>query len=241
MMNNKFTLLIILICFVNSIANGQIQKNDSIANDSSKVLPKENIVDSHTGVDSDGIKGLHMANNNKDTIIVGNNRMKIDTSQINTKKKGNPVVATLCSMVIPGLGQAYNKKYWKIPIIYSLFGAMYYFAQNNHQKYKDFKFAYKNFDTDKKPIWVTENIKSDYLKSRMEFYKRNRNFNIIIGSIFYLLNILDANVDAHLMDFDVGSDLSLRVEPELNYMYNETNKSDLPNFGMKFVFTLKSK
>ncbi len=232
-MSNRFILIISILCCINGIAISQVTSQDSTYSDSLKMVGKEKL-----STDNEVINNNEGTVQFTDTIIEAESVVEFDSTRVNTKKKGKPVVATLCSMAVPGLGQAYNRKYWKIPIIYSLFGTMYYFAMNNHQKYKDFKFAYKNFETDEKPLWVTENIKADYLKERMELYKRNRNFNIIIGVIVYLLNILDANVDAHLMDFDVGNDLSFRLEPNVDYIYSETNIPSSPNFGLKFVLTL---
>ncbi len=238
-MSNKLSLLFLLIFVGYNLVLAQ-EKTDS----TNLKLPKKQAVkkkNSRTKSKSDVavVKQVDDLTLIGDTIVTnGDKNILIDTTT-NMRKKGNPVVATLCSMVVPGLGQAYNKKYWKIPIIYTIFGSMYFFARNNHQKFKDFKFAYKNFETDQKPVWVRENVKADYLKNRMEFYKRNRNFNIIVGSIFYLLNILDANVDAHLMDFDVGDDLSLRVAPNMGIICKNT--SQINNFGLKFVITINKK
>lgn len=155
------------------------------------------------------------------------------------KKKTKPAVAALCSMVVPGLGQAYNGKYWKIPIVYSTLGFMYFMSADSHRRYTEFKSAYKYWDNpNKRPSWVNENHEKDYMKKRMEYYKRQRDLNIIVGVIAYLLNILDANVDAHLMNFDVSEDLSLKIEPELNFLqannFNQTNST----FGLKFVISL---
>ncbi len=244
-MSNKFLQFTLLLFFIGKIAVAQEKPDkDTLQTDRTSLqLQTKQLADkdrSKSQAKSDTVVLLEDADIfdlSDDTIVAENSKKQIDTTSY-TRKKGNPVVATLCSTLVPGLGQAYNKKYWKIPIIYTIFGSMYFFARNNHQKYKDFKFAYKHFENKElKPIWVKENVKVDYLKKKMEFYKRNRNFNIIVGGIFYLLNILDANVDAHLMDFDVGDDLSLRIEPDMNYnMY--TNNSKIPNFGLKFVFAI---
>ncbi len=243
-MRNKFIQFTLLLLIIGNIAISQEQsKKDKLQTDSISLKSQKTKLADNDSINSKVKPDTTLSNNADvlelagDTVIADTPKLQIDTTSY-VRKKGNPVAATLCSMVVPGLGQAYNKKYWKIPIIYTIFGSMYFFARNNHQKYKDFKFAYKHFKDEKlKPIWVRENVKEDYLKNRMNFYKRNRNFNIIIGGIVYLLNILDANVDAHLMDFDVSDDLSLRVEPDMNYnMY--TNHSRTPNFGLKFVLAI---
>ncbi len=244
-MNNKFSIFILLLLFVANnciIAQIEPEKRASETDSTNFKLVSEEKELSNSGETNKN--DVVVVENFDDSTFLANQlytnagkQVIIDTSTVG--KKGNPLVATLCSVALPGLGQAYNKKYWKIPIIYTIFGSMYFFARNNHQKYKDFKFAYKNFETKQKPVWVRENVKSSYLKSRMNLYKRNRNFNIIVGGIFYLLNILDANVDAHLMDFDVSDDLSMRVEPDMNFMLQ--NNAKIPNFGLKFVFAVNTK
>ncbi len=247
-MSNKITLLVFLVCFINHALFSQVVGQDSLKIDSLMNVPEQKKLEKGDSIKSNA-KHLskkakdvdNMPETLKDSIRQNAVAAKSDTLSLsdNNPKRGNPVVATLCSTFVPGLGQAYNKKYWKIPIIYSVFGTMYFLASVNNQKYKDFKYAYINYKTDLQPVWVTENVRESYLKNRMEFYKRNRNFNIIIAGVFYLLNILDANVDAHLMDFDVGMDLSLRIEPEFEFM--NVDNSKYPNLGMKFVFAVNRK
>lgn len=215
--------ILALIVLTNSSVNAQI---DSLKTDSLSVKTTKGLF----------VKDSLPDASSKDTVIITD----VDTTFFIPKnRKIIPARATLYSAILPGLGQAYNGRYWKIPIIYALFGTMYYFAADNNQKYIDFKYAYQYFDTDKQPEWVNESITDkNYLKDRMEFYKRNRDFNIILGGMFYLLNILDANVDAHLMDFDVSDDLSLRIEPDLNYYQAFQKTSNISGFGIKFVLSL---
>ena len=219
------TAFIFVVVLNSDIVKAQEVSQDTLKRDTTliKELHHETLTDTIITVES------------SDTIKT----IGIDTSSfIPRKRKIIPARAALYSMILPGLGQAYNGKYWKIPIIYTVFGTMYFFAAENHQKFKDFKYAYVNFDDpDMKPIW-SENFEVATLKERMEYYKRNRDFNIIIGGLFYLLNILDANVDAHLMDFDVSDDLSLRIEPDLNYFQASQKKSNVSGFGIKFVLSL---
>ncbi|MDF1547597.1 MAG: DUF5683 domain-containing protein [Bacteroidales bacterium] len=153
--------------------------------------------------------------------------------------KKSPQRATLYSAILPGLGQAYNGKYWKIPIIYSIFSGMFFLAHDNHQKYLEFKDAYINFDDpENKPVWINSAYQKNDIKERKDFYKRNRDLNIIFGGIIYLLNILDANVDAHLMDFDIGEDLSLNVQPDMNFFQASQKDQNISGFGIKFVLSL---
>jgi len=137
-------------------------------------------------------------------------------------KKHSPHKAAMYSAVIPGLGQAYNKKYWKIPIIYGAAGAfIYYFNYNNNEYYK-FKNAYYDMEND-----ITDHFEvyysSEIVKKIKDNYRRNRDYNIIGLSAVYILNIIDATVDAHLFDYNVSDDLSFRIEPSVINSYSNQN------------------
>jgi len=134
---------------------------------------------------------------------------------------------------LPGLGQAYNRKHWKIPIIYTVFLGTFYIIEDNNFKYNKFKNAYGDFKELGAPIWQP-NITEQQLKDRKDFYRRNRDLGIIIGVMMYLMNIIDASVDANLMDFDISNDLSLSVNPEINQLIVPQQNI----FGLKFVMTL---
>jgi hypothetical protein len=131
-------------------------------------------------------------------------------------KKHYPKLATIMSAVVPGAGQAYNKKYWKIPIIYVGLGTLGYLANHNNTRYKDFKKAYSVLYTTNKDssiaLYGTDfNLNGlDYYKN---YYRRYRDLYVIFTAGLYLLNIVDANVDAHLFDFDISDDISLRITP----------------------------
>ncbi len=152
-----------------------------------------------------------------------------------TQKEWNPRKSWWMSAILPGLGQAHNKKYWKIPIIYTIFAASIYMIEDNNFKYKIYKDAYAVFDTDGPPSW-SPSITDKQLKDRKNFYRRNRDLSIILGSVFYLMNILDASVDANLMDFDISEDLSLRIEPQIEPVKISAKNS----FGLKFVISLNN-
>ncbi|MCB2220833.1 MAG: hypothetical protein KQI35_10605 [Bacteroidetes bacterium] len=128
--------------------------------------------------------------------------------------------ATLYSMVLPGLGQAYNKKYWKIPIIYGGFTVFYFLIQYNDTEYQLFKEAYyhklTNEDGSEDPVnEYEEKYDEQTLLNAKNDYRRNRDLNYILSGVWYVLNIIDAAVDAHLFSWEVDDDLSLRVEPDL--------------------------
>lgn len=131
------------------------------------------------------------------------------------KKPHSPRLATIMSAVVPGAGQVYNKKWWKLPIIYGGFAGLGYAYAFNQQEYKTYKNAYLiRVDDDSTNVDQFDGIYTDAnLLELQEFYRRNRDLAIVGAFVLYALNIIDANVDAHLFDFDVSEDLSMKVEP----------------------------
>jgi hypothetical protein len=151
-------------------------------------------------------------------------------------KKHSVGRAAIYSAVIPGLGQAYNKKYWKIPIIYAGFGVMGYFVITNNNEYNQFKEAYlyvANGET--YPIdnpYVTK-YNQTQLKDAMDYYRRNRDLSIILTGLWYTLNILEAYVDAHFFDYDISDDLTMSVKPTV---MNPALANFQPAPGLKVSF-----
>lgn len=124
--------------------------------------------------------------------------------------------ATLLSAALPGAGQFYNEKYWKIPIVYAGLGAVTYFAVENNRQYQKFLSAFlTRVDGDSTTVDEYINIypEASQLIELQDLYRRWRDLSIIIGVAVYALNILDAHVDAHLYDYNVNQDLALRLEP----------------------------
>ncbi len=149
------------------------------------------------------------------------------------KQYHSPHKATFYSAIIPGMGQAYNKKYWKIPIIYAGFGGLIYYTNYNNFVYNKYKDAYnvklriENGDstlTDNYPL-----IQPDNLLRYKEEWRRYRDLCIIGIGILYVIQIIDADVDAHLFDYDISEDLSMRVEPIMidprTIVYSGTNNA----------------
>jgi len=132
-------------------------------------------------------------------------------------KDHSPKKAVIMSAILPGLGQAYNKKYWKIPIIYGGLISLGYVVKFNNDNFQDFKKAYV-YRVDDNPNTIDKYVDrytTDNLNTLQDYYHRNRDLSAIGMTAFYLLNIIDAAVDAHLYQFElkVNDDLSLQMQP----------------------------
>ena len=133
----------------------------------------------------------------------------------------SPRKAAILSATLPGLGQVYNKKYWKIPIIYAGLLTSVYYINDNNVEYKRYKDAYlrrldNNPDNDD---FVGEYSSGDLLILK-DFYRRNREVSILCFIGTYIINVLDASVDAHLFDYDISEDISLQITPTSTANFN---------------------
>ncbi len=138
-------------------------------------------------------------------------------SSLDSTKKHSPKLAMLMSAVVPGTGQVYNKKYWKVPIIYIGGGALLYSGLFNHEKYTNFRDAYNYLYIDKTEMPGYENYTLEQLQSIKNQYRRYRDMSFIGLGVLYILNVVDAAVDGYLYDYDISDNLSLRIEPNLIY------------------------
>src|SRR5450432_3154661 len=145
----------------------------------------------------------------------------------NGKKKHDPRKATMHSLILPGWGQAYNRKYWKIPIVYAALGITGYVFNYNRVEYNKLKYAYfavinrSNADSATFPIakvdpslkyFVDANDSYSLQKYRNE-YRKDVDYSVLFFLFFWALNVVDATVDGHLRDFDVSNDLSIKIKP----------------------------
>ena len=157
----------------------------------------------------------------------------IDSSRVVKPKrdwatwKPNPQRALWLALVLPGAGQIYNRKYWKLPIFYGGFMGCIYALSWNNTMYKDYSQAYLDMvDSDPSTasynkflhlgVQITENNKARYVelfKNRKDKYRRWRDMSIIAMVAVYALSVIDAYVDAELSEFDISRDLSLKVSP----------------------------
>ena len=122
-----------------------------------------------------------------------------------------PKKAGLYSAIIPGAGQVYTKKYWKVPVIYGGLITSAYYIKENNDLYQLYKSTYlKRLDGN---ITDNFNYSDSDLITLTEYYRRNREVSALIFTITYILNIIDASVNAHMFDYDVSENLSLHLQP----------------------------
>ena len=162
-------------------------------------------------------------------VVVGNE--KFDTiNYLNTK---SPIRASLYSAILPGMGQVYNKKYWKVPIVWGLLGTGVGFVLNYDKQYKEFRGYYldKLYGNEIENPTIN-NMSARQLATIQDDRKRTRDYAIALTALVYILNILDATVDAHLYGMDKDPDLSL--QPTM--IQNPTNLQFAMGFGVSYKF-----
>ncbi len=161
--------------------------------------------------------------------------LKISVSK--QKKVLSPKKASIYAALFPGLGQVYNGKYWKLPIVYGGYAGLIYVLGWNNNNYNDYFEAYKTMskyqtvvqmskadkdylnDLFKIPYWNLNLYPSRFetfktqLNSGKDFYRRSRDMSIIMIAALHVLSIIDASVDANLFDFEINDDLSMRLNP----------------------------
>ena len=127
------------------------------------------------------------------------------------------------SSIVPGSGQFINKKFWKIPIIYSCIGTCIYFVSDNNKKYKTYKDEFLNRQNNNTQNPELTNISSQDLIVLKDYYRRNRDVSYLLLALSYFINVIDASVDRHLMTFDVNEDLSMSINNSHNSFFFELN------------------
>ncbi|MEN9489182.1 MAG: hypothetical protein RL494_1447 [Bacteroidota bacterium] len=151
-----------------------------------------------------------------------------------TTTKINPLAparAAFYSAILPGLGQAYNKKYWKIPLVFAAVGGGIYSYTWNRRKYNEYRDAYKErllFGTQSKDAFNNQATGGVYLSEAklidaQKQFQRQRDLSLLVTVALYVLNIVDANVDGHLRQFNVNGKLTVRpdiYDSNINYTQN---------------------
>ncbi len=170
----------------------------------------------------------------QDSTLHKNSDLKVITNTTQ-KTEINPLApskAAFYSAVLPGLGQAYNKKYWKIPIVYAALGTGIYFYIDNNNEYKRYRSAFKRrlagFTDDEFFGVVTD----DGLIRAQRQLRRNKEVSLLVTIGIYALNIIDANVDAHLLQYNVDDNLSLSP----HYKFNELEATSDVGLTLNFKF-----
>ncbi len=152
----------------------------------------------------------------------------------NTVKEHSPKKAVLLALALPGAGQIYNKKYWKLPIVYGGLAVSTYLIVFNHNKFKEFDKALTIRQNGGEDKYINK-YSEGYLQSITLDYRNERDRSILITGGIYLLQVVDAYVDAHLFNFDVSDDLTLNLAPTLHYDLN----SESLQTGISLNFSLR--
>jgi hypothetical protein len=135
----------------------------------------------------------------KDTVLKKTSADSLKRKFVKFEMNKSPWKAVILSAVLPGLGQFYNESYWKLPIIAAIGGSLGYYFFYNNSKYLDYRDLYANSQTPENPYG------DDRFKRLRESYRDARDQNLLYFAMFYLVNLADAYVDAHLYDFNVSS------------------------------------
>ena len=169
----------------------------------------------------------------QDTLV-----LKEDLPPVEMKIKGghSPKKATLLAL-IPGAGQAYNRKFWKMPIVYAGFGTTVYFAVTNGNDYHLYRDAYDfktgtKTDVSQQAQDEAAKYTEDNLITLRDYYRRNMELSWIITAAWYIVQIIDANVDAHFFYYDVSDDLTLQIEPQWNTIAYDNTLGYGNNIGL---------
>jgi hypothetical protein len=212
------TLPVLIICFL--CVDGHAQQKDSLPiqqKDSLRAQHKDSVIIAHDST--------IVFEKRKDTVI---------------KKVYSPKSAAIRSALLPGLGQIYNKKYWKLPIVYGALGITAYVFFDNLKTYKEYRFAYKarvlarDFKDSSlywqlKPIYQ-ELYDPESIKTARNQFRQYIDYAALVFIVFWGLNVVDATVDAHLKAFDVSPDLSLKIKPTFIPL------SNTPGISLVFSF-----
>lgn len=172
----------------------------------------------------------------KDIDTSGKSLSASDTAK--RKKKFNPKVATLRSAILPGWGQWYNKKYWKIPIVYGALGISAGVFFYNRKTYKQLRQAviYRlDSDTANDHLINPEfaNLSTESLRMYRNVFRQNIDYSVLAFLVLWGLNVVDATVDAQLKGFNVSPDITMKIRPSLNYPGTGA--------GVSLVFSLRDK
>lgn len=231
-------------------SDSNLQKEEAVMPGSGTPLSEEEVKEDFV------IKGDSLVITKRDTIPFINSPDSLALAEVPVDSLGgdgkplrvfnpDPNRAVWLSALFPGLGQIYNRRYWKVPIVVGGFMGITYAMSWNGRMLTDYTKAYRDaMDNDPNtksymkfypPNTKEEDINMDWLrktlKSKKDYFRRNRDLSIICMVGLYLLCMVDAYVDASLAHFDISPDLSMNVYPALI----EPNKNGLPSFGVQWA------
>lgn len=169
---------------------------------------------------------------NDSLILVYDKKEKSKTFKSNPFDANAPAKAAFFSAVLPGLGQAYNGSYWKIPIVYGALGTSIFFYVDSSNKYNDYRDAYKRRLAGYQDDQFFGLLSEDDLINAQKLFRQNRDFSLMFTIGFYILNIIDANVEAHLNQFNISEDLSISPSQIRNISTGQNA------FGLSFQLNL---
>ena len=145
-----------------------------------------------------------------------------------------PGKATLYSLLLPGLGQAYNGEYWKIPIYLGGMGAAYYFYNTNNINYQRYRRIYK--EASNKDVPYTGPITSEQALYYRDVFRRYRDYSVLAIALVYLLQVIDANVFSYMHDFEIVDDMAFEVKPAVIMPDTQLAFNPAPAFGVSVGF-----
>ena len=165
-------------------------------------------------------------------LIVLSNYFSIAQNDLQIETKQNNKKATLLSLACPGLGQAYNNKLWKVPIIYTALGGSAYFVIKHNNNYQNYKTAYLNrIDNDINTTDNYSNYSDNNLLTLKEYHQKSRDLSSLIFLLVYILNIVDASVDSHLNHYNINDNLSL-------YLNNSNTEFGFKSLNISITYNL---
>lgn len=172
------------------------------------------------------------ADKDSTSITLDKELVLVDKEVLNKKEIDplRPSKAAFYSAILPGMGQAYNKKYWKIPLVWGAIGTGVYFYVRNDKQYDRYRDAYKSRLAGFKDDEFYGVISDDGLIRAQDQFRRNKEVSLLVTFGLYALNIIDANVDAHLLQFNVDENLSLSPHYQYNQMENTSDLGLTVNF-----------
>lgn len=153
----------------------------------------------------------------RDTSIIAPKKAEVVKDSARLAIEAMPRIAARRSAILPGLGQIYNKRWWKVPLVYGGFfgiGLVYEFNQRNYKIFlKEAQFRQENPGKTQNPLYAP--YTTEGIINIKDAYRRNRDLSILGGLGFYAINVIDAYIDAKFFRFDLSDELSIQVKPSV--------------------------